>query len=252
MQDPDISMVRFSTPEEDLNRRSLATMIRECPIPDDEFPENLGLFLTSKTLARIKFMDFLYQKILDLHGMVMDFGTRWGQNMALFSTFRGMYEPFNRNRTIVGFDTFEGFVDLAPEDGVSDMMSKGKYAVSKGYENFLGQVMNMHEQANPLGHVKKHEIIKGDARVELEAYLKRRPETIVSLAYFDMDLYEPTRDCLKALLPHLTKGSVIGFDELNAPECPGETVALREVLGLDRLSIRRLPLTSRTAYVVFE
>ena len=42
----------------------------------------------------------------------MDFGTRWGNNMALFSIFRGMYEPFNRHRKIIGFDTFSGFPSI--------------------------------------------------------------------------------------------------------------------------------------------
>jgi hypothetical protein len=34
-------------------------------------------------------------------------------------------------------------------------------------------------------------------------------------------------------------GSVIGFDELNSPEHPGETLALREVFGLDRIRLQR-------------
>lgn len=42
-----------------------------------------------------------------------------------------------------------------------------------------------------------------------------------------------------AILPHLTKGSVIGFDELNFHAFPGETLALKEVLGLGKYSIRR-------------
>lgn len=40
-------------------------------------------------------------------------------------------------------------------------------------------------------------------------------------------------------MPHLTRGSVLGFDELNCGEFPGETVAVREVLGLDRVALRR-------------
>jgi hypothetical protein len=32
---------------------------------------------------------------------------------------------------------------------------------------------------------------------------------------------------------------VIGFDELNSPEFPGETLAVREVFGLDRARLQR-------------
>jgi hypothetical protein len=252
MNDSAISMVRYSTKEEDSDRNSLASLLRNSPVPDDELVENLGLFLHSKHLARILFMDHLYRSIIALHGVVMDFGTRWGQNMALFSSMRGIYEPFNRNRKIVGFDTFEGFLKTSEEDGSSDMMSKGKYAVTRGYEEELSRILDVNERSNPVSHVKKYEIRKGDASEEIRKYLDQYPETIISLAYFDMDLYEPTRDCLLAIRDHLTRGSVIGFDELNAPECPGETLALREVFGLGRYRIQRLPITSRTAYIVID
>jgi hypothetical protein len=252
MNEPVISMVRFSTDEEDSDRRNLASSLRTCPISDDELVENLGLFLNSKHLSRILFMDHLYKATVGLHGVIMDFGTRWGQNMALFSGLRGIYEPFNRNRKIVGFDTFEGFLKTTPEDGGSEMMVKGKYGVSGGYEEFLARILDIHERSNPLAHVRKYDIRKGDAAVELSKYLEQSPETIVSMAYFDMDLYEPTKECLLAIKDHLTKGSVIGFDELNAPECPGETLALKEVFGLDRYKIQRLPMTSRTSYIVID
>ena len=72
------------------------------------------------------------------------------------------------------------------------------------------------------------------------SYLKENPETIVALAYFDLDLYKPTKECLKAILPHLTKGSVLGFDEVGFHSLPGETAALKEVLGLDKYRIQRI------------
>ena len=55
---------------------------------------NLGLFLTPQALSRILFMDFLYRQILDIQGVVIELGCRWGQNLSLFSSLRGIYEPF--------------------------------------------------------------------------------------------------------------------------------------------------------------
>ena len=46
-----------------------------------------------------------------------------------------------------------------------------------------------------------------------------------------MDIYKPTKDCLKAIIPYLSKGSVIGFDEPNSKDFPGETLAIKEVFG---------------------
>ncbi|MBK9362456.1 MAG: crotonobetainyl-CoA--carnitine CoA-transferase, partial [Rubrivivax sp.] len=48
------------------------------------------------------------------------------------------------------------------------------------------------------------------------------------------------------------KGSVLAFDELNCPEFPGETRALREVLGLSKFAIRRDPSSPLTSYLVIE
>ena len=39
----------------------------------------------------------------------MEFGVRWGQNLITLNNLRGIYEPFNHSRKIIGFDTFEGF-----------------------------------------------------------------------------------------------------------------------------------------------
>ncbi len=48
----------------------------------------------------------------------------------------------------------------------------------------------------------------------------------MALAYFDLDLYEGTRQGLELIKDRLVKGSVVAFDELCVPEMPGETNAL--------------------------
>jgi len=227
-------------------------MLRNCPIPGEQVLSNLGLFLSSRDLSRILFMDALYRQIVDVQGVVIEFGTRWGQNISLLSALRGIYEPFNRLRKIIGFDTFEGFPSVTKKDGASDLMVPGNLTVSKGYENYLKRIMELQELENPLAHIRKFEIRKGNAVIELDAYLSEHPETIVALAYFDFDLYEPTKECLERIRPHLVKGSVLGFDELNDPDSPGETRALAEVFGLNSVALKRHRYTSRVSYFVVE
>ena len=190
----------FSNNQEQDARLKLANLLEECKIPKPEILSNLGLFLNSKNLSRILFMNYIYQKIIDVQGVVFDLGTRWGQNMSLFSSFRGIYEPYNRHRKIIGFDTFEGFVEITPEDGESNLMNPGNVTVSPNYENYLNEIMECHEQDNPLSHIKKFSIIKGDANITVQDYLEANPETIISLAYFDFDLYHPTKECLEIIL----------------------------------------------------
>ena len=242
----------YDSAEEKLIREQFVEHFKKCPIPDDQLLSSLGLFLNSKNLSRILFMDHLYKQIIDVQGSIIEFGTRWGPNLALFAALRGIYEPFNRHRKIVGFDTFTGFPEISKKDGKSDMMKKGTLAVTENYVDYLTKVMEFQEQDNPLSHIKKFELIAGDAVVEIDKYLKEYPETIIALAFFDFDIYEPTKKCLEAIRTHLVKGSVLAFDELSDHDSPGETIALEEVFGLNNIKLRRYRYASRVSYFVLE
>ncbi|SDK12023.1 Macrocin-O-methyltransferase (TylF) [Methylophilus rhizosphaerae] len=249
-QDKTIRTLGGSTTTETERKLELTKGLRNSQIPDRELLDNLGLYLTRQTLSRINFMQKIYELIIPVHGVVMEFGVRWGQNMALFSSLRGIHEPFNYNRRIIGFDTFEGFPSVAAEDG--ELVKAGDYAVADGWMQELDTILDLHSQGSPIPHKKKHELVKGDATVTLPGYLREHPETVIALAYFDFDLYKPTRDCLEAILPYLTKGSVLAFDELNTPEFPGETIAVREVFGLQKYAIRRDPSNPLTSYLIID
>jgi len=241
-----------SSPEELKHREDIYQLFRDCPIPEYEIMRNLGLFINRQTMSRYLFFHELYQQILSVHGVVMEFGVRWGQNLALLSNFRGIYEPYNYTRKVIGFDTFSGFPSVSDKDGTDEIIKVGALQVAENYENYLDRLLTYHESESPLTHIKKYEIVKGDATVTLEKYLQDHPETIIALAYIDLDLYEPTKKCLELMKNHLTKGSIIGFDELNYPQFPGETLALKEVFGLDRFSIRRSALAPMPSYIVIE
>jgi hypothetical protein len=249
-------METFSSDDETTIRQKKFDLFKTCPIPEGDVLNNLGLFLNSKNLSRILFFDYIYRKIVDVQGIAIEFGTRWGQNLSLLSALRGIYEPFNRHRKIVGFDTFTGLSSLSPQDtqnvrGGRDFV-EGGLSVSQNYESYLERIMTVQEQDNPMSHIKKFEIIKGDASVTFSKYLEDHPETIVSFAYFDMDIYTPTKECLTLLRKKLVKGAVIGFDELNDPVTPGETVAFDEVFGLNNVKLKRYRFASRVSYFVVE
>lgn len=238
--------------QEVTSRAKFLETFKRSPIPENELLAQLGLFMNRQTLSRLLFMTELYQKIIHVHGNVVEFGVRWGQNLSLFTSLRGIYEPFNCNRKILGFDTFSGFPSVSPADGSDKVVTPGAFSVTQGYEEYLSEVLAYHESESPISHMKKFELIKGDATVTVEKYLRDHPETVIALAYFDFDLYEPTKRCLELIRGHVTKGTVIGFDELNCAYWPGETVAVKEALGLDRYAIRRSPLTPWASYIVID
>ena len=242
----------FSSESEANARENLVGLLKSTPIPDDELLENLALYLNSKNLSRIMAMNHLYEQIIDTMGVVMDLGTRWGQNMAIWTALRSIYEPYNRHRKIIGFDTFEGFPSVHKNDGDSNLMKIGNLALPENYEEYLNQLLTEQENDNPLSHIKKFEIVKGDAVEMIDKYLIENPQTIISLVYFDFDIYEPTKKCLYSLIDRIPKGGIIAFDELNDKDSPGETVALKELLGLNNIRLKKYRYASRISYFIVE
>lgn len=233
-------------------RAATLDLFRSSPLPDSELLWNLGLYTSRQSLARTLFMVDLYRRAVDVHGVVMEFGVRWGRNLALFQSLRGIFEPYNYTRKIVGFDTFSGFPSVSEQDGDEAVIEPGAYGVSDGYEDYLEQLLALREQESPIGHIRKFELVKGDVTETLPAYLDAHPETVVALAYFDMDLYEPTLAALESLRDRFTKGSVIGFDEVGVAAFPGETVALREALGLSNIRLQRSPVDALPSFMIWE
>ena len=236
--------------DQDKALKSMLKLYKETPIVDGDILDNLGLFFNSKTLSRILFMNELYKMNLENEGVIMEFGTRWGQNLSIFNALRGIYEPYNIKRKIIAFDTFEGFPKINKYDG--KILKKGDLKVPKNYLNYLDKILKNQEKFNPVSHIKKYELIKGDGPKKLKEYFKKNPQTIVSLVFFDFDVYEPTKECLKIIKPHITKGSIIAFDELNDDISPGETVALKKIFNLNKIKLKKNQHTTRISYFILE
>jgi hypothetical protein len=238
--------------EQKAGREKLLELFRSHPLPPDQLLTNLALFMRSSVTAKLLYLNELYQLILPCPGVIMEFGVWWGQSLVTFESYRAIYEPYNYTRRVIGFDTFTGYESISSRDGDSSFVSEGAYSVAAGYEGFLAQLLAYHEQENVMGHLKKHEVIKGDATSTIVDYLAAHPETVIALAVFDLQLYEPTKKCLQAIRPHLTRGSVIALDEINCPDFPGETLALQEVFGLENLRISRSRFLPDRSYIVFD
>lgn len=208
------------------------------------------LFLKRQSLSRLIYYYELYKLIVDVPGVICEFGVQWGSTMSTLMNLRGMFEPYNHSRHIFGFDTFEGFATVREQDG--GYSSVGDYATEQGFEAALEQILALQESFSPLPHIRKFQLVKGDASQTIGDWLEQNRHAVISMAIFDMDVYQPTRDVLEAILPRLTKGSLLVFDELSAPNWPGETIALQEVLGLSNLRLRRHPHQSYCAYAVYE
>jgi hypothetical protein len=231
-------------------REALLQHFRNRPMGDEELLVNFGLFMRSGPLARLLFLNEIYQLIVPIPGIICEFGVWWGQSLAFFENFRAVYEPYNHTRRIVGFDTFVGYPEVGSADKRSEIITEGNYGVPTGYVDFLDGVLNCHEQQNVMSHIKKHELVVGDVLETAPRYFSAHPESFVALAFFDMALYEPTKLCLQTIRDRLVPGSVVAFDELNHADYPGETRAALEVLSLKDFTVHRSKFLSDRTYFV--
>src|SRR5438105_2659763 len=97
-------------------RRRHLELFRQTPLPPQELVTNLGLYLRSTVIAKLLYLNELYEQILPLPGVIMEFGCWWGANLALFSSLRAVHEPYNYTRRVVGFDSFTGYKSISDKD----------------------------------------------------------------------------------------------------------------------------------------
>lgn len=200
-------------------------------------------------LARVLYLDDLYKKILSVPGVICEFGVQWGASFSTLLNLRNLYEPYNIERLMYGFDTFEGFPSVSSKDGSANI---GDYSSIDGYENTLQKILAYHESISAFQHGIMFELIKGDATKTVDTWLESNPGASIALAIFDMDLYAPTKDVLEKIMPRLTKNSVLVFDEFVHRKFPGEVQAVREVLDLMNADVSRSPFQSHCAIVRFK
>lgn len=231
-------------------RERLQTMFENSPLPMEDRLFNIGMFTRSSVLVKFLVMSEIYQRVMRVPGCLVEFGTWWGQNLILLENLRAIHEPFNKQRTIIGFDTFDGYTSLSNRDKKSEVWKESSYSTGKDYVRYLEELLKVHERCNVLGHVQGgHKLIAGDVSVTAPAYFKEHPESIVAFAYFDMALYKPTKAALEAVKPHLVSGSILLLDELTWEESPGEAIAFKEVFSRDEVLVEKCALYPSKAII---
>lgn len=187
--------------------------------------------LVSTVLTRIK----IFEKIIKVQGSIIECGVYQANSLFIYAHLSSILEPSNFNRKIIGFDTFEGFRAISNKDR-KDINEKN---FSNTNYNHIKKWITMFDKNRSIGHINKIELVKGNAIKTIPKYVRENPHLIVSLLYLDFDIYEPTLTALKHLLPLVPKGGIIGFDELNSNKWEGETIALKELIKLNDIKLKK-------------
>jgi Macrocin-O-methyltransferase (TylF) len=203
------------------------------------------LLATRQAVSEMAVRYELFKLIHEVSGAIVECGVARGNNLLLFSHLSSVFEPYAINRRIVGFDTFDGFRSMGGRSDPTDISERDFADTSETAIRKAIELANMNRAA---GHMERTDIVRGDAVETIPAYVASHAELTVALLYLDFDLYEPTRVALKTLLPLVCRGGIVAFDEFNYDKFAGETAALKDVLDVNKIALKRFPFDPFVAY----
>lgn len=204
-------------------RKQLFGVMKRYPSSEEEMERSLGLFIRGSLLARLLAIQEIYERIAALPGSILDIGTWRGQTAVVCENLRAIHEPLNFQRRIFAFDTFEGYTGFSERDRDTPIFRDGTYTLPEGYDTLLRELLELHERNNAMGHVHgKHEVIKGDCRETLPAFLERNPNEMIALAWFDLNALEPTEFAFRQIIGRVVPGGIVAFWQLTRDYVPAE------------------------------
>ena len=212
--------------------------------------QNFTKFVSRQTLSIFLAKNEIFKKIKNIQGNIIECGVHLGGGLLAWGNLSAIYEPYNHNRKIIGFDTFDGYQKIKKIDQSIYLKKKLKVGLPKSSLNEVKKSIELFDLNRPVGHIPKIELVQGNAKKTIPKYLLQNKHLVVSLLYLDFDLYEPTKIAIKNFLPRMPKGSIMVFDELNQKEWPGETIAILEEYGIRSLKINRFTYTPAISYAI--
>lgn len=216
------------------------------PISTREKLENFPNWVRHRDLARFLYKAEIYRSILHIPGVVFECGVLYGGSLATWLHLGEIYEPVNYGRRVYGFDTFEGFPDIATEDmpvnpRYPELYQKNTYSSARA-EDSIFELFPLIDKTRKIPQLSRMRLVKGDVSETVPRVLAEDKSLLIALLYLDLDLYKPTKDAIEACLPRMCKGSVICIDELCYEDWPGETQAVYDVFEMNKLTVERSPI----------
>ncbi len=241
----------FRTQTENEVGQSIEKIFGESRDPVEVRIENFPKYARRQHLKRFLAMYEIFRRALPVKGSVVECGVFRGFGVMSWAKLSTILEPENLTRRIYGFDTFAGF----PSVSDADTRGKGRGKVGDleaGSYDELQALIKEYDRDRFLGHIPKVELVKGDITQTAPKFVADHPHLMVSLLFIDCDLFEPTKAALEAFVPRMPKGAIIAFDELDNPIWPGETLAVLETLGINKLRLQRLEWDPYIAFAEIE
>lgn len=195
----------------------------------DQYPS----FACPQTMMRYLKIYDLFKKAIEIPGDFFEFGTWKGSTALFLAKLLDEIEPQSKRKIFV-FDNFSGLPAPSSEDSEFANSQIGEYKGDKDSMEFLIKSFDLNHRI---------ELIEGDALITIPEFFNKNIPYIVSLAYFDFDLYEPTMVAWNHIKNYLIKGSSLVFDEgLDREHWLGEIKVVSQIINdkefKERLSVQ--------------
>lgn len=207
-----------------------------------EYENNFYLSCNIDRIAKLLGHYELYKMIAGFPGSIVECGVFKGASLSRFAIFRSLLGgPYSRK--IIGFDTFDKFpvTRYAPDKVVRKKAVKIAGADSISKEQMMSVLSYK-------GVDKYVELVEGDIKKTVPAYIKAHPELRIALLNLDVDMYEPSVAILKYLYPRVVKGGLLLLDDYASYSA--ETSAVEEYFKDKDVEIKKLPFCMTPSYII--
>lgn len=197
-----------------------------------ELFRNFPVFTPRFNLARFLLHYELFKKISNLPGVIIDLGVFQGASTFTWAKLCEIFCPTDVKKIVYGFDSFQGFPSISPEDTTKDGgvdCKAGGFAGGTSVENDLRLAITAMNEDKHLRHIDRIQFIKGDVITTIPNFINEQGNGLkIALLNLDLDLYEPTKIALEFFVPKMVKGGIIILDEYADKNFGGETKAVDE------------------------
>jgi hypothetical protein len=191
----------------------ISKLLKKYKFSNFELITNYGLFSGDVNLFKtLKIFELLMQ-VKNVKGDIIELGIDKGNTSLLIKKILDIYKI---KKKLFLLDHFKGLIHYTKNDTVSSLKFQNRFSAPK---KVVLEFLNFFK-------LKNVEILTQDATKIKKGYFKDKK---FCLAYFDMDLYEPTLQALKSIDQNMTKGGLIVFDQGNQ-KIWGERFAIKEFL----------------------
>lgn len=175
-----------------------------------------------QSFGRLLYFREMFERSRDVPGDLVECGVSIGTGLLNWALF---CELAKVDRTIYGFDSFEGF----PASIEADRKKNGAFETGAGdYASPPELVLKVLEQGrvSPQFVQNKVRLVRGFFDATLPSYAGS-----IALLHLDCDLHDSYVTCLEQLYSRVTPGGIIMFDEYEDDAFPGARVAIDRFLA---------------------